>query len=390
MDALGVLRPDRRPPTPPPTSTDMVALVAELVDRGVAYETADGVYLEVDQVPGYGLLARQPLESLRAGARVEAIEEKRSPLDFVLWKKAKPGEPQLALALGPGPAGLAHRVRGHVPRPAGRRLRPPRRRPGPAFPHHENERAQAVAVGRAFAQPLGAQRLGGGRGREDVQVARQLHLAHRPAGPRTTPRAYRLLVLRSHYRSPIEVTAGDRGRRRGGPRAAGRPGPAVLPGRPPGRRPGRCVGRPRARRPRSTPRPWPRSRRDGRRPGHPRRHGRRLRAGAAGQRARPTPATPTAAARLARTVRRAVRGPRAALRGRERPRSTPDRPAWPPSATRPGRARDWARADAIRDELAAGGWTVEDGPEGTVSGADRRSVAVRTPGVGRDRTIRSV
>jgi cysteinyl-tRNA synthetase len=47
----------------------------------------------VIDVPGYGLLARQPLDSLRAGARVEADEEKRSPLDFVLWKKAKPGEP---------------------------------------------------------------------------------------------------------------------------------------------------------------------------------------------------------------------------------------------------------------------------------------------------------
>ena len=92
IDALGVLRPDE---TPHATAfvDRMIELVADLVKRGVAYETADGVYLSVKDVPGYGLLARQPLDSLRAGARVEADEDKRSPLDFVLWKKAKPGEP---------------------------------------------------------------------------------------------------------------------------------------------------------------------------------------------------------------------------------------------------------------------------------------------------------
>ena len=63
----------------------MIELVADLVARGVAYETADGVYLSVMDVPGYGLLAHQPLDSLRVGARVEADEEKRSPLDFLLW-----------------------------------------------------------------------------------------------------------------------------------------------------------------------------------------------------------------------------------------------------------------------------------------------------------------
>ena len=59
----------------------------------VAYETPDGVYFEVRRIAGYGLLAHQNLESLRAGARVEASEEKRIPIDFALWKKAKPGEP---------------------------------------------------------------------------------------------------------------------------------------------------------------------------------------------------------------------------------------------------------------------------------------------------------
>jgi cysteinyl-tRNA synthetase len=89
-----------------------------------------------------------------------------------------------------------------------------------AFPHHENERAQAVADGKEFARHWvhnGWVTVDGG---EDVQVAGQLHLAHRPAGA-SDARAYRLLVLRSHYRSPIEV-ANHRRRAAGIGRAARR------------------------------------------------------------------------------------------------------------------------------------------------------------------------
>ena len=78
-DRLGVKR-----PTVDPHATayvdQMVELIAGLVDAGKAYETSDGVYLSVDSVPGYGLLARQPLDSLRSGARVDVVDEKRSPL----------------------------------------------------------------------------------------------------------------------------------------------------------------------------------------------------------------------------------------------------------------------------------------------------------------------
>jgi cysteinyl-tRNA synthetase len=104
MDRLGALR-----PTEAPHATDyidrMVEMVGELADRGVAYETSDGVYLQVEKVDGYGLLARQPLDSLRSGARVEANEEKRSPLDFALWKKAKAGEPSWPSPWGDGRPG---------------------------------------------------------------------------------------------------------------------------------------------------------------------------------------------------------------------------------------------------------------------------------------------
>jgi cysteinyl-tRNA synthetase len=206
MDLLGVLRPND---TPHATAyiDRMVSLVADLVERGVAYEISDGVYLNVAQVPGYGLLARQPLESLQAGARVEAVEEKRSPLDFVLWKKAKPGEPAWDSPWGLGRPGwhtecvvmsLDILGDGFDLHGGGRDL---------AFPHHENERAQAVAEGRPFAQHWvhnGWVEVDGTKMSKSLGNFTSLTdlLA------RSDARAYRLLVLRAHYRSPIEVTAG--------------------------------------------------------------------------------------------------------------------------------------------------------------------------------------
>jgi len=205
MDALGVLR-----PTDTPHATayvdDMVALVADLVARGAAYETPDGVYLAVDAVDGYGLLARQPLETLRAGARIEAVEGKRSPLDFALWKKAKAGEPSWSSPWGPGRPGwhtecvvmsLDLLGDGFDLHGGGQDL---------AFPHHENERAQAVAEGRPFARHWvhnGWVMVEG----EKMSKSLGNFTSLTDLLARSDPRAYRLLVLRSHYRSPIEVTA---------------------------------------------------------------------------------------------------------------------------------------------------------------------------------------
>jgi len=204
MDALGVLRPDE---TPHATAyvDRMIDLIDELVRRGVAYETATGVYLSVLDVPGYGLLARQPLDSLRAGARIEADEEKRSPLDFVLWKKAKPGEPSWEAPWGAGRPGwhtecvvmsLDLLGEGFELHGGGQDL---------MFPHHENERAQAVAAGKEFARhwmhngwvTVGGEKMSKSLG-NFTSLADLLE--------RSDARAYRLLVLRSHYRSPIEVT----------------------------------------------------------------------------------------------------------------------------------------------------------------------------------------
>jgi len=204
MDALGDLRPQDIPHATQYIE-DMVALVGQLVAMEKAYETPDGVYLEVSTVEGYGLLAQQSLESLQTGARVEANEDKRSPLDFALWKKAKEGEPSWESPWGPGRPGwhtecvvmsLDLLGEGFDLHGGGQDLK---------FPHHENERAQAVADGKVFARhwmhhgwvEVGSTKMSKSLG--NFTTLPDL-LA------RCDARAYRVLVLRAHYRSPIEVT----------------------------------------------------------------------------------------------------------------------------------------------------------------------------------------
>jgi len=204
MDRLGVARPDDAPHA---TSyiEELVELVASFLERDVAYVTSDGVYFDVSCVDDYGLLAGQPLESLRSGARVEANEEKRSPLDFALWKNAKPGEPCWPAPFGDGRPGwhtecvvMALGLLGedfdlHC---GGLDLK---------FPHHENERAQAEAAHKAFARHWahnGLVMVGG----EKMSKSLGNFTSLTDLLEKTDPRAFRLLVLRSRYRSPVEVT----------------------------------------------------------------------------------------------------------------------------------------------------------------------------------------
>jgi cysteinyl-tRNA synthetase len=204
MDALNVRRPDHDPHATAYVER-MVELISRLVDAGIAYETSDGVYFQSERVEDYGLLARQPLESLKAGARVEGVDEKRSPVDFALWKKAKPGEPTWPSPWGPGRPGwhtecvvmsLDLLGEGFDIHGGGQDL---------AFPHHENERAQAVADGRQFARfwlHNGFVEVEGTKMSKSLgNVTNLLDLVEQ-----YDPRAYRLLVLRSHYRSPIDIT----------------------------------------------------------------------------------------------------------------------------------------------------------------------------------------
>jgi cysteinyl-tRNA synthetase len=203
MDAIGVKRPTEDPHATAYVER-MVELVAALEVDGYAYETDDGVYFTAEKVADYGLLARQSLDSLRSGARVDVDDDKRSPIDFALWKKAKPGEPSWPSPWGPGRPGwhtecvvmsLDLLGDGFDIHGGGQDL---------AFPHHENERAQAVAHGRRFARHWvhnGFVEVGGEKMSKSLDNFTNLV----DLIETTDQRAYRLLVLRAHYRSPVEV-----------------------------------------------------------------------------------------------------------------------------------------------------------------------------------------
>ena len=203
MEMIGVKEPTRDPHATQYVD-DMVAMIGELVEAGKAYETSDGVYRSTEGIDGYGTIARQPLDTLRAGARIEVSDEKRSPLDFVLWKKAKPGEPTWDSPWGPGRPGwhtecvvmsLELLGEGFDIHGGGQDL---------AFPHHENEWAQAKALGKEFARHWvhnGFVEVGGEKMSKSLGNFSNLH----DMATSADPRAYRLLVLQAHYRSPVEV-----------------------------------------------------------------------------------------------------------------------------------------------------------------------------------------
>jgi cysteinyl-tRNA synthetase len=203
-DGLGVLRP-KHVPHATGYVPQMVDLVRELESRGAAYELEDGVYFSAGSVPDYGLLAQQPLDSLLAGARVEEVAGKRSPVDFALWKKSKPGEPAWASPWGPGRPGwhtecvvmsLDLLGDGFDLHTGGLDLK---------FPHHENERAQAVSSGRDFARHWMHHAFVEVAG-EKMSKSLGNFVTLTDLLAREDGRAYRLLVLQSHYRTPMEVT----------------------------------------------------------------------------------------------------------------------------------------------------------------------------------------
>jgi cysteinyl-tRNA synthetase len=207
MDRLGVGRPTSEPHATE-FVTRMIELIADLVAKDRAYVGGDGVYFVVDSVPDYGLLANQPIESLRVGARIEVDAErgKRSPLDFALWKFAKPGEPSWPSPWGDGRPGwhtecvvMALDLLGDDFDLHGGGL-------DLAFPHHENERAQAVAAGHRFARHWTHSGMVVADGGEKMSKSLGNTISLPELLSRYDPRAYRLLVLQSHYRSPLTVS----------------------------------------------------------------------------------------------------------------------------------------------------------------------------------------
>jgi cysteinyl-tRNA synthetase len=146
MDALGNVRPDAAPKVSEHVP-EILTLIEALVAKGFAYAAANGdVYFSVRAFPEYGRLARRNLDDLLAGARVDPGEAKRDPLDFALWKAAKPGEPAWDSPWGKGRPGwhieCSAMTLAHLGVPidlhgGGKDL---------VFPHHTNEIAQSAAA----------------------------------------------------------------------------------------------------------------------------------------------------------------------------------------------------------------------------------------------------
>ncbi|PIE59109.1 MAG: cysteine--tRNA ligase [Desulfobulbus propionicus] len=150
-DALGALRPDLEPRATAHI-TEMLEFIQTLIDQDMAYVSGGDVYFRVNRYPDYGCLSGRNLDDMQAGARIDVNELKEHPMDFVLWKAAKPGEPKWDSPWGMGRPGwhiecsaMSRKYLGDAfdIHGGGKDL---------IFPHHENEIAQSCGAGCAFAR----------------------------------------------------------------------------------------------------------------------------------------------------------------------------------------------------------------------------------------------
>jgi cysteinyl-tRNA synthetase len=205
-DALGVERPTQEPRATE-SMPQIIAMIEALVARGFAYQGENGdVYYAVAKFKDYGRLSNKRLDDLRSGARVEPDEAKRDPLDFVLWKAAKPGEPSWPSPWGEGRPGWhiecsamsTDRLGDHFDiHGGGMDLQ---------FPHHENEIAQSEA---ATGHPFVNYWIHNGFVQVDEEkMSKSLgnFFTVREVLSRYRPEEVRYFILASHYRSPLNYS----------------------------------------------------------------------------------------------------------------------------------------------------------------------------------------
>ncbi len=206
MERLSILPPDSRPHATQ-FIDGMIDIISQLIDRGAAYVVEDkGVYFSVGNLSEYGRLAGRTLDQLLddAGQRVDVDTDKKSPLDFALWKSAKPGEPSWFTPWGVGRPGwhtecvamsLSALGNGFDIHGGGDDL---------CFPHHQNEWAQVTAMGQQFARywvHSAMVNVAGEKMSKSLGNFTNLAEAIDTAGPR----ALRLLALQTHYRRAMEM-----------------------------------------------------------------------------------------------------------------------------------------------------------------------------------------
>jgi cysteinyl-tRNA synthetase len=202
-------------PTIEPRATrhvaNMLAMIAELEAKGLAYRGGNGdVYYAVREFPGYGKLSRKNPDELRAGERIAVVTEKRDPLDFVLWKAAKPNEPNWPSAFGAGRPGWHIECSAMCRSELGERLDIHGGGWDLQFPHHENEIAQSEGVlGHPFVNywmhaaflNMASEKMSKSLG--NFFTAREvLDKLDRVQGGETL----RFFLLRGHYRSELSYS----------------------------------------------------------------------------------------------------------------------------------------------------------------------------------------
>jgi cysteinyl-tRNA synthetase len=205
MGKLGILNADKEP-----RATEhiqgMIDMIVTLISKGFAYVEGTDVFYSVEKFPGYGELSGRRLEDMKAGSRIAVDEKKRHPMDFVLWKGAKPGEPRWPSPWGPGRPGwhmecsvMSNHFLGSSfdIHGGGEDL---------LFPHHENERAQSIAAnGGRFARywihngfvTVESEKMSKSLG-NFLTIRDALHIYH--------PEVLRLFLLSKHYRSPLDFS----------------------------------------------------------------------------------------------------------------------------------------------------------------------------------------
>ncbi|GBL55708.1 MULTISPECIES: cysteine--tRNA ligase [Pseudomonas] len=203
---LSVLRPDIEPRATGHIA-GMHAMIQTLIDKGFAYAPGNGdVYYRVGKFVGYGKLSRKKIEDLRIGARIEVDESKEDPLDFVLWKAAKPGEPSWESPWGAGRPGWHIECSVMSTCCLGETFDIHGGGPDLVFPHHENEIAQSeAATGKPYAATwmhAGAVRVDG----EKMSKSLGNFFTIREVLEKYHPEVVRFLLVSSHYRSPINYS----------------------------------------------------------------------------------------------------------------------------------------------------------------------------------------
>lgn len=205
-DALGVMKPDQEPRATEYIKS-IVDMVETLIEKGHAYAVSNGdVYYRVNSFPTYGKLGNKNLDDLQSGARVEVGEIKENPLDFVLWKSAKPNEPKWASPWGEGRPGWHIECSAMSTCCLGKTLDIHGGGGDLIFPHHENEVAQTEgATGEKFVNTwmhVGFVQVN----EEKMSKSLGNFFLIRDVLKEFDPETVRYFIVSSHYRSPLNYS----------------------------------------------------------------------------------------------------------------------------------------------------------------------------------------